>query len=325
MYTLGIGGSNHDFSSCLLDNSKILYMIEDERITRKKHAKNLGVEIAQGFSRKYCLQEAGLKISDIDMIVANDLINPAILFHLPAVKMIDHHLAHASSAYYCSPYNNAAILVVDSVGSKKVSNDGEILYNTVSIFQGFGNRISTVKKFMGKNLKGTDYVENSLGIFYTLVTEAVGFNELQEGKTMGLAPYGTDSFYDELCKIIKFSNGCIEMKKEGIDKLRSYKRAIDNLPNEKEINEAKRDFAYSAQKLLEELLIQLCVYTKEITNAQYLCMAGGVALNSVANYKIYKKKIYNNIFIQPAAGDNGTSIGSALYGYYEISNNDRCM
>lgn len=323
MYILGIGGSNHDYSTCLVENDKILYMIEDERITRKKNGRGLGIELSKGFSRKYCLFEANITLDEVDLIVANDLINPAILFRLHDVVMIDHHLAHASSSFYCSPYNDAAILVVDSVGSKYIKGDN-IEYNTISFFYGDSNKITPIDKIYGNNLEGTDYVENSLGIFYTLITEAIGFKELEEGKTMGLAPYGTGQFYNEFTRYIHYAgNGKVEMSLKSIECLRDCKRRINNIPVEKERNQAKMDMAFSAQKILEEIMIELCIYIKKTTQAKNLCLAGGVVLNSVANYKIYKKKIFDKIFIQPAAGDNGTSIGSALYGYYEIAGNKR--
>ncbi len=325
MYILGVGGSNHDYSACLTKDNEILYMIEDERITRKKNGRGLGVDIAKGFSRKYCLEEAKIELSDVELIVSNDLINPAILFHLDNVKMIDHHLAHSASTFFCSPFEDAAILVVDSVGSKHVQDD-KVTYNTVSFYYGNDNHIFAIKKIEGRNLQDTDYVENSLGIFYTLITEAIGFKELEEGKTMGLAPYGTSQFYNELSRCIYYAgDGKIEMSLQNIEYIREYKNRIHNFPVEEERKQAKKDLAFSAQRILEELMIELCIYIKEQTNAKKLCLAGGVALNSVANYKIYKKKIFEQIFIQPAAGDNGTSIGSSLYGYYEICGNKRCL
>lgn len=323
MYILGIGGSNHDYSACLMKDDKIMYMIEDERITRKKNGRGLGIELSKGFSRKYCLEESNIKLSDVDLIVSNNLINPSILFHLNNVKMIDHHLSHAASSFYCSPFEDAAILVVDSVGSKHI-HENDVTYNTVSFFHGTDNKISTIQKNSGRNLEDTDYVDNSLGVFYTLITEAIGFKELEEGKTMGLAPYGTSQFYKELCQYIYYAgDGKIVMTLKSIECLRKYKTMIQSISEEEKRNQVKRDLSFSAQRIIEELMIELCVYIKQLTHAKNLCLAGGVALNSVANYKIYKKKIFDKIFVQPAAGDNGTSIGSALYGYYEIYGKDR--
>ena len=325
MYILVLGVSNHDFSACIMKNEKILYMIEDERITRKKHAKDLGVSLSQGFSRKYCLHEAGLNVSEIDLIVANDIINPAILFRLNDVNMINHHLAHAASVFFCSPYEEAAILIVDSVGSKEKVGD-DFFYESITYAYGKNNHIEILQKNIGKNLTGTDYIENSLGIFYSLITEIIGFEELQEGKTMGLAPYGNDAMYKELKEHIQYTeSGNIILTADNIKKILDYKDQISSIHNDKERFNAMSNFAWAAQQILEEIMISLCQHLFKLTGSKNLCIAGGVALNSVANYKIHKKKIFDNIFIQPAAGDNGTCVGAALYGYYEIMKNKRVL
>ena len=325
MNILGLGGSNHDFSACVMGNDKILYMIEDERITRKKHARDLGVSLSQGFSRKYCLNESDLDISEIDLIVANDIINPAILFRLNDVQMINHHLAHAASGFFCSPYEDSAILIVDSVGSKELFGD-KFFYESITYAYGKNNHIEILQKNTGENLKGTDYIENSPGIFYSLITEVIGFEELQEGKTMGLAPYGNDSMYKELKEYIQYTeSGNVILTADNIRKILEYKEQISAIQNENERFNVMADFAWAAQQILEEIMISLCQHLYKLTGSKNLCISGGVALNSVANYKIYKKKIYDNIFLQPAAGDNGTSIGAALYGYYEIMKNKRVL
>jgi carbamoyltransferase len=325
MNILGLGGSNHDFSACVMENDKILYMIEDERITRKKHAKDLGVSLSQGFSRKYCLKESGLDISEIDLIVANDIISPAILFHLNNVQMINHHLAHAASVFFCSPYEEAAILIVDSVGSKGMAGD-KCFYESITYAYGKGNHIEILQKNIGENLNGTDYIENSPGIFYSLITEIIGFEELQEGKTMGLAPYGSNAMYKELKEYIRYTeSGNVILTSDSIRKILEYKNQISSINNEEERFRVMANFAWAAQQILEDIMIGLCQHLYQLTGSKNLCISGGVALNSVVNYKIYKKKIFNNIFIQPAAGDNGTSIGAALYGYYEIMKNERVL
>lgn len=317
MYILGLGGSLHDFSACLLKDGEILTTIEDERITRKKHGINLGVNLSRGYSRNYCLDANGINMSDVGLVVANDIINPCMLYKLNDVKKINHHLAHAASSFFCSPYNKAAILVVDAVGS--LDNQG--LYETISYYSGEGNRLELIEKKVGVNLSGTDYISNSLGMFYSLITELIGFSELQEGKTMGLAPYGGDSKYRELSSYVDIING------EFLFDLNSIQAIIGKI--KEQCNREKNimhmaDYAWAAQKILEEVLLNCCVYLKKITGHNNLCVAGGCFLNSVANYKIYKHKIFDNMFIQPAAGDNGTSIGAAMYGYYTILNNKRC-
>lgn len=315
MYILGLGGSNHDFSACLVKDGEIRCMIEDERITRKKNGKGLGLELAKGFSCKYCLGVEGIDLDQVDMIVANDILNNVMYKRLNRkVELMNHHLAHAASSYYVSEMNEAAILVLDAVGSKNPENNK---YESSSYGVGTGKEIQFIGKVEGYNYPETDYVENSLGIFYSIITEIIGFGEHQEGKTMGLAPYGTNKYYQLIKQYIRYTGkGQIEMKMADIKALLELKEMVTNERDEKKQFQLKADFAWAAQTILEELIMDMCRYVKEETKMENLCLAGGIALNSVANYKLYKSKLFKNIFIPPACGDNGTSIGSALYGYH---------
>lgn len=325
MYILGLGGSNHDFSACIVKQGNVEIMIEDERITRKKNGTGLGVALSQGYSRKYCLNELGLDMSNISLIVANDLINPAMLFRMNNLQMINHHLAHAASAFYCSPFEESAILIIDSVGSKQMIN-GTNFYESITYAYGENNRIRILQKNVGQNLAETDYIENSLGIFYSLITEIIGFKEFQEGKTMGLSAYGSDAVYHELKKYIQYvGNGNISLSADHIEKILAWKKQVYTITDETERFDLMKNLAWAAQKILEEIVLCLCKHLFKLTKCKNLCLAGGVALNSVANYKINKEKIFDKMFIQPAAGDNGTAIGAALYGYYEIMNNKRIL
>ncbi len=321
MIILGLGGSNHDFSACIVKDGEILCMIEDERITRKKHGVGIGLELAKGFSRRYCCESLGIGIDDFDLIVANDILNNVMYKRLnKKTHLINHHVAHAASCYYPSPFNESAILIVDAVGSKRLV-DSKNMYDTISFGIGNGNKLDIIENIVGKNIEGTDYVENSLGIFYSIITDIIGFGEHQEGKTMGLAPYGTNKYYKMLNKHVRqIGYGNIEIGKKDIEELLSYKEIIDSVRDEQESFYIKADFAWAAQTILEENLIYLCKHLKKITGLSNLCIAGGIALNSVSNYKIYRQKIFERVFIQPACGDNGTSIGSALYGYYSMMN-----
>lgn len=324
MYILGLGGSNHDFSSCLLKDGEIQCAIEDERITRIKNCKDLFLDLAKGFSRKYCLEHIGIDIDSVDLIIGNDILNPIMFSRLDKeVSIINHHMAHAASTFYTSPFDKAAILVIDAVGSKRW--DGKTQqYESVSFGYGNGNKIEILDKIEGKNISGTDYIENSLGIFYSIITDVIGFGEHQEGKTMGLSPYGRDTYYEDFKKHIRYiGNGKIEMGESDISFFLSLKDSISYCKNKEKAFSMKQDYAYAAQKLTEEYLFQLCRHLKKLTKADYCCLAGGVALNSVSNYKIYKSGLFRNLYIQAASGDNGTSLGSALYGYYSILGNKR--
>lgn len=324
MYVLGLGGSNHDFSACVVNNGEVMCMIEDERITRKKHGMNLGLELAKGYSRKYSCDYTGIEEGEFDLIVANDLLSNVMYKRIQKeVHLINHHMSHAASCFYPSPFSEAAILIIDGVGSKSIV-DAEFQYETISYGIGRGNQINILENITGRNLEHTDYVENSLGIFYEIITKIIGFGEHQEGKTMGLAPYGTNKYYKLLKQHVKqVGEGEIWIDKEDIIKLLSYSEIIDAVKEKEKQFLIKADFAWAAQAILEENMIYLCKHLKELTGSNNLCIAGGVALNSVANYKIYKERIFDQIFIQPACGDNGTSIGSALYGYYTMLGNER--
>lgn len=324
MYILGLGGSNHDYSACIVENGNVKCMIEDERITRKKNCTGISLDLAKGFSRKYCFKNLAIELKDIDLIVGNDILNNIMYRKIDKeIILINHHMAHGASSFFTSDFDRAAILVIDAVGSKELK-DRTMLYESVSFGLGDKNKIEILDKIRGKNLHGTDYIENSLGIFYSLITEVIGFGEHQEGKTMGLSPYGSDRYYEAFKKHIRYiGEGRIEMDSEDINYYLSFKEKVINCKDKQEAFQLKADLAYAAQKITEEYILLLGQYLKKITKADYCCLAGGVALNSVANYKLYKSKLFKNIYIQPASGDNGTSIGSALYGYYCICKMER--
>lgn len=324
MYILGLGGSNHDYSSCLIKDGRIIYMIDDERITRKKYGTGLGVELSKGFSRNYCLENAGITLEDVDLIVANDILNPVVYQRLSKkVHLINHHLTHAAAAFYPSEWEEAAILVVDGVGSKATIN-GNTKYETVTFAHGKGNKISVLEKINGRNLPGTDYVENSLGIFYALITEVVGFGEHEEGKTMGLAPYGTDRLYEKIQQHFKYmGNGRIEMTEKNIYELKSIKKMVEQETSEEAKFALRADIAWAGQKIFEDIMLEFCDYIYSITGCSKLCIGGGAGLNSVANYKIYKNSKFKQIYILPATADNGTALGAALYGYYVLNDRQR--
>ena len=319
MYVLGLGGSNHDFSSCLLHNGKIVCMIEEERITRKKHGLGLGIEVAKGASWKYCLKQAGIGFEQISQVVANDILLKSLYFRIPVkVSLINHHLAHAASCFYPSGFQEAAVMVVDAVGSR-FSVDGKLKYETVSLYKADNKGIHPLFKQYGVNLPGTDYIENSLGVFYSVMTQVAGFNEMEEGKTMGLAPYGSDKRYQEVKQYLRLTgNGCIKMTANDIYALLEIKNRIDHIEDPKKQFEERANYAWAAQKVTEDVMVYFAAYLQKLTGSKRLCLAGGVVLNSVANYKIYKLRLFDQYFIQPAAGDNGTAIGSAFYGYNNL-------
>lgn len=322
MNILGMGGSGHDFSTCILQDTKMISFMEDERVLRKKHSMydGMGKDLLKMPAYNYCFQQTGLRIEDMDYIVANSSLESYYYSRCKRrneIVLINHHLSHACSAFYPSKFKRAAILIIDGGGLSET--DG--MTDSTTLWIGEGNNIEPIAIHGGKTMDRkvfdnmVDAAENSLGVFYHVVTHILGFGPFDEGKTMGLAPYGTDKYYRTL-------RGLVDYGKQGsflcsLDSLREVLKLgeLINLESFKE----RADIAWAVQKVAEEAVIHSGTYLKEITNCDNLCIAGGVALNSVANYKLYKTGLFKQFFIQPAAGDNGTSIGAAYYGAHVLA------
>lgn len=321
MYIMGLGGSLHDFSACLMQDDEILVAIEEERITRQKHAvnkKELESAIVNNqlwkfmqrvpnntlkASVEYCLEYAGIDYEDIDLVVTTDSNT-----YLPVVNsfqhmvITNHHMSHIASAYYASGYEEAAVLVVDGRGSK-VSYNNKIGYESVTLAYAKGNKIEILYKVL----------DHSIGHFYSAVTLAVGFGILEDGKTMGLSSYGTDTYLEEMNKCYCIKDGRVEFL-WSLDEVKSFITNKLKDVDEDNLFQARADMAYAAQKIIEDMV---CYYADRLykeTGCDKLCIAGGVALNSVANGVVYKRLDFSDIFIPPAAGDNGLAFGCALYG-----------
>ncbi|MCK5346160.1 MAG: hypothetical protein KAR20_22275, partial [Candidatus Heimdallarchaeota archaeon] len=211
------------------------------------------------------------------------------------IAIINHHQAHAASAFYASPFEESAVLVVDGRGSDK---------ETQSIY--VASRKNGVKL-----LEKSDYL--GLGMLYATITVKMGFGILNEGKTMGLSPYGNNDYGD-----------LIDWDKRRFDRVHTdytgicggwYELSQDLPPIS---NKVQAHLAYEVQEELEKGMLHLANRAKEITGSEYLCIAGGVGLNSVANYRILQESIFKDIFIQPACSDTGVPLGCALHGYYQI-------
>ena len=316
-----MGGSGHDFSTCIFQDTKLISMIEDERVLRKKHSffSGMGKALLKMPAYNYCLEETNLTIEDMDYIVANSSLENYYYIRnkrKDEIVFINHHLSHACSAFYPSDFDNAAILVIDGGGL----SDEEGMTDSTSLWVGNGNKIEPIVIHGGKTLNRKAYnevidiAENSLGIFYHVVTHVCGFGALEEGKTMGLAPYGTDKYYKRIRSLVDYGpEGSFICPLESLDELLVIKEEM----NQNSFEE-RADIAWAGQKIVEEAVIHSATYLKSMTNCENICIAGGVALNSVANYKLYKTGMFKNYFIQPAAGDNGTSIGAAYYGAYVL-------
>lgn len=362
MKILGINAYHGDSSACLVVDGNLVSAVAEERFNRQKHWAGLPIE-----SIKYCLESANLSFSDIDYLTINR--NPRANFlrkviwtilNQPSKKLvktraenlkkildikkdieeslgqkndklkvhyIEHHLAHAASTFFVSPFEEAAILTIDGFGD----------FVSTLLGYGKGNKIKVFKKV---------YFPHSLGIFYLMITQYLGFwNYGDEYKVMGLAAYGKPVYLDKFRKIVKLkSNGLFELDTSYF--LHSTKGVMTTWFNEKptisqvfsekfikefgpprepnsEITEHYANIAASLQALCEEVYFHLLNHLYKLTNCKNLCLSGGVALNSSANGKIFEKTPFREVFIQPAASDDGGAIGSAFYLWYQILNNLR--
>ncbi|MFX1445986.1 MAG: carbamoyltransferase [Promethearchaeota archaeon] len=336
---------SHNGASCLIRNGKIIVAIEKERLTRIKHDGG-----ADSDTVKYCLDSANISVEDLDLVVQNVCQHNfpygnvqwmgsrykgeeerLFLRNVKKKKImhISHHLAHAFSAFAVSPFNDAAIIVIDGGGSyyKDVIDSHPCRNNSFSeydmeaesYYYGKGDSITTINKTFGKTSDTLLYPlsilwAGGLGGLYAGLTAYVFGNPLDGGKLMGLAPYGKDNVFD--FKMINKKNGGIKINKDWIHKFSHFN---DWGNNKKEY----KNLAYKAQKELEEALIYIANWLHKKTNSKNLCIAGGVGLNSVANKKILDNSPYENIFIQPAAHDAGIAIGCAYYGWLKVLRKSR--
>jgi carbamoyltransferase len=275
----------------------------------------------------YLLEAGGIELKDVNVVVYSYRYNenarqffkeknPNIEFVVP-----DHHHSHACQAFLSSPFEEAAIMVVDGQGVPLERTGGDQLAGCLA----YGNKtnIDTLLELP---------VKHSLGGIYGAFTRAVGFETNEEGKTMGLAPYGGPRYYDQLKKELKFDTvdfdirnitGLIKrgfMPNKVLYKLPSYGTFLKQFTRRAKkdpITDVERDLAFAVQKITEDVMIYLADWLHEKTGSKNLCIAGGVGLNCVANYQVLIKSKFDNIFTHPNPGDNGLAVGQALY-YYNV-------
>lgn len=351
MYILGISAFYHDSAAALVSDGEIVAAAQEERFTRKKHDSGFPHE-AIG----YCLQEAGISLDAVDHVAFYDkpflkferlletylsfaprgyksfamampiwlkeklfqksLLNTELKKNLPDFNWSDkllfaeHHQSHAASAFFPSPFEEAAVLTMDGVGE----------WATTSLAVGQGNRLDMLKEI---------HFPHSLGLLYSAFTYYTGFKvNSGEYKVMGLAPYGEPRF----SKLIK--DNLIDIKPDGSFKLnmdyfdyctglRMTNSKFDKLfdgparTSEHLLTQREMDLAASAQDVLEDVVLALGRNIAETSGQRNLCLAGGVALNCVANGKLLRDRCFENIWIQPAAGDAGGALGAALGAWHQ--------
>jgi len=354
MNILGIY-TGHDLSACLLRNGEIVTVIEEERLTRVKHGipkplRGLWDEFNGHFGYfpwaavSYCLEAGGIGLDELDAIVLpEDARSTAMASMLPLkdrrrIIVSDepaggvHHYRHALSGFLASTFDSAAVLVVDGDGTWV---DGHYEAETGYLFKDRGGGYREIFKNRYKPRSSPDGVlalYGGLGFTYEYISALLGFVNTkigymaEPGKTMGLAPYGRPNpelaapwvTYDGFG--MDFSRFHEWLCASGMHKLVSFdSREKALVQNEEEISSYARDLAYKVQQELERAMLHLAEQLHAATQARNLCLAGGVALNSVANGLILKQGPFENVFVQPAAADNGQAIGLAYYGHQKLS------
>jgi carbamoyltransferase len=310
----------------LLVDGQIKISIEEERLNRVKYclypAGHTAYvrEIARCRAADYCLKESGITAEQVDMIITNDLINP-VYYSKYAQKTItiNHHFSHACSTYFTSPFDHAAILVADGCGSITIDHSGQRIGETMTFFYAESNHIEVINRITGV-FSHEFFPEHSIGEFYNSLTQSIGFRFLEDGKTMGLAAYGKDVYVKQFQQFYDISqDGIFSRSTEQARLMDRFIRSImDSATRESEKFQIKADLAFAGQHHLETIIIQACLALHRMTGCNNLCLSGGVFLNCVANSKVFEQTPFKNIYIFPAAGDAGLSVGSALYGHHII-------
>ncbi|WP_298427777.1 carbamoyltransferase [uncultured Kordia sp.] len=333
---IGISAFYHDASCCILQDGKLIAAAEEERFTRIKFDPSIPKK-----ALNYCLQEAGITLNDIDCIafyedprkkisrqiwsglIKNDSTLKDTNFNKVADEIrdvlgyegkiiyVDHHASHAASAYYFSGFNDAALLTVDGVGE----------WATTTYGTGKGNDIELFEEV---------HFPHSIGLLYSTITSYLGFLVNNgEYKVMGLAPYGEAIYVDKIRELIELhENGQFKLNMKYFDFVKGNRMYTDLLPElfgsaprerESEMEQFHMDVAKSLQVVLEETLIEKANYLYEKTGADNLCMAGGVALNCVANGKILKHTKFKKLFVQPSSNDAGGALGAAALAHLQLT------
>ena len=348
MKILGLSCYYHDSAATIIIDGEVIAAAEEERFSRIKHD--------SGFPKKaieFCLKEGNIKNKEIDWVVFYE--KPFLKFEritlsalatvpkarqpfVDAYKMwfkdklwikseilryikipsenilfCQHHISHAASSYYTSPFKSAAILTSDGVGE----------WATTTWGKGKDNKLHLTEEIR---------FPHSLGLFYSTFTQFLGF-QVNEGeyKVMGLAPYGQPRHKDKVNKLIwQSTDGSYSLNMDYFSFHTSEKRSYNDkfiklfgVPPVKpqssdNVLPMYADIAASAQEVLEEKLVVIAKNLREKTGEENLCIAGGVALNGVANWRIFREAGFKNIYVHPAAGDSGGSLGAAMYVYHHI-------
>ena len=350
MYILGISAYYHDSAACLVKDGIIIAAAQEERFTRKKHDHSFPSNAIQ-----YCLGEAGIDEAELNYVSFYDkpflkferILETYLAFAPIGIKSFlkaiplwirkkiwikelikdelkyngkivfpEHHESHAASAFFPSPFQEAAFITMDGVGEWATSSFG-------------------IGKDSKIELLADIQFPHSLGLLYSAFTYYTGFRvNSGEYKVMGLAPYGKPKYKDLIYEYL------IDVKDDGSFKMNmdyfnycagltmttsKFHKLFEGLPRkpESKLTQKEMDLARSVQEVIEEIVLKIAKHVRNETGMRYLCLAGGVALNCVANGKLLKSELFDDIWIQPAAGDAGGAVGCALFTWYQYLDNYR--
>lgn len=356
-YVLGLNCYDHDVSACLLRDGEIAYAIAKERITREKHDAGYYKKAVD-----YCLDAEGITLADVDLVVRNCYVLPVEeletrVLHLQMpnyleddervlsredplfrrnagnVLTVSHHLAHAYSAFAACPFEEGVVMVVDGVGSYRsdiieACPPGDealpLARESESYYKFSGARLETLKKvWMGptRGFLSDEFVAMpGLGALYSRGSSYIFADWNKCGELMGLAPYGRP---DVIKPVLELKDGVLDVPEWGEDFDRPWLIADGKDWESDPSVQHWMDVAWRVQADTEKVLLARAIWLRETTGARNLCIAGGVALNCVANGRLAREAGYDNVWIQPAAGDDGIAIGCAYYGHLAIQKNPR--
>jgi carbamoyltransferase len=322
---LGLGGSTHDFSAAIVSEGEIRVAIEDERIQRVKRGRSEWYSQPARDATAYCLDAAGVELDDLDGIFCcGNLERPADWMDWSRVTFVDHHAAHAAASFFTSPYEHSSLLVVDGHGGAVEESDTDWDLQTISLGWAEGTTLKVSPHQTGARRKvssGWHYVmQNSIGWFYRIVTRAIGFGHAELGKTMGLAAYGTPRYLKGLSRFVDIpADGRFTFDPySGIwDWMTGIISAAGNTA------QVRADLAYAVQEIFVEAIIAAAQAAYREAPSENLSFGGGCALNTTANSRILEATPFERISIFPAAGDNGLSVGAALYGAHVLGDQPR--
>jgi carbamoyltransferase len=356
-YVLGINAYDHDCSACLLRDGEIAVAIAKERINRVKHASGFYQEAVD-----YCLNAEGITLHDVDLVVRNCYVmpveeieqrlshqdmqgylseterpqaatNPLFLSKSNNVVTVSHHLAHAHSAFAASPFEEGVVMVVDGVGSYLADVTEEfpasdktspLARESESYYKFSGSKIEALKKVWLEPARGflSDefYSMAGLGALYSRASSYIFADWNKCGELMGLAPYGRPNRVHPLLDI---KNGELKVPDWTEEFNRPYLVEGEQDWESSPSMQHWKDLAWRVQDDTERVLLERARWLRETTGAKNLCIAGGVALNCVANGRIVREAGFDNVWIQPAAGDDGIAIGCAYYGHLQLQKKPR--